>query len=161
MGAVFDMDIIFNGTSCPIKYLHIGVQGNNLVDKIVFCVQRKTDDGLDLSEFTPYVKIQNAKENYIDKDGKLSTDKTDDQLRLTYRLRRKTTMYPCFEMQLQFEHPGEGDCIVWQTEVINVTLSRTIAADKEIEQQYPSVIQNLTERVEQIESVKIINGGQP
>lgn len=63
--------------------------------------------------------------------------------------------------ELQFEHPDEGDCIVWQTEVINVTLSRTIAADKEIEQQYPSVIQNLTERVEQIESVKIINGGQP
>lgn len=155
------MDIIFNGTSCPIKYLHIGVQGNNFIDKIVFCVQRKTDDGLDLSEFTPYVKIQNAKENYIDKDGKLAIDKTDDQLRLTYRLRRKTTMYPCFEMQLQLEHPDEGDCIVWQTEVINVTLSRTIAADKEIEQQYPSVIQNLTERVEQIESVKIINGGQP
>lgn len=51
------MDIIFNGTSCPIKYLHIGVQGNNLVDKIVFCVPRKTSDGLDLSEFTPYIKI--------------------------------------------------------------------------------------------------------
>lgn len=147
------MDIIFNGTSCPIKYLHIGVQGNNLVDKIVFCVPRKTSDGLDLSEFTPYIKIQNIKENYI--------DKYDDQLRLTYRLRRKTTMYPCFEMQLQFEQPDEGDCIVWQTEVINVTLSRTIAADKEIEQQYPSVIQDLTARVETIENVKIINGGQP
>ena len=143
------MDIIFNGTSCPIKYLHIGVQGNNLVDKIVFCVPRKTSDGLDLSEFTPYIKIQNVKEKY------------DDQLRLTYRLRRKTTMYPCFEMQLQFEQPDEGDCIVWQTEVINVTLSRTITADKEIEQQYPSVIQDLTARVETIENVKIINGGQP
>lgn len=83
------MDIIFNGTSCPIKYLHIGVQGNNLVDKIVFCVPRKTSDGLDLSEFTPYIKIQNVKENYIDKDGKLAIDKYDDQLRLTYRLRRK------------------------------------------------------------------------
>lgn len=108
------MDIIFNGTSCPIKYLHIGVQGNNLVDKIVFCVPRKTSDGLDLSEFTPYIKIQNVKENYIDKDGKLAIDKYDDQLRLTYRLRRKTTMYPCFEMQLQFEQPENGDCIVWQ-----------------------------------------------
>lgn len=155
------MDIIFNGTSCPTRYLHIGVQGNNLVDKIVFCVPRKTSDGLDLSEFTPYIKIQNAKENYIDKDGKLTIDKYDDQLRLTYRLRRKTTMYPCFEMQLQFEQPDEGDCIVWQTEVINVTLSRTIAADKEIEQQYPSVIQDLTALVETIENVKIINGGQP
>lgn len=122
--------------------------------------EKPTTDSI-LSEFTPYVKIQNAKENYIDKDGKLTIDKYDDQLRLTYRLRRKTTMYPCFEMQLQFEHPDEGDCIVWQTEVINVTLSRTIAADKEIEQQYPSVIQDLTERVETIENVKIINGGQP
>ena len=70
------MDIIFNGTSCPIKYLHIGVQGNNLVDKIVFCVPRKASDGLDLSEFTPYIKIQNVKENYIDKDGKLTFDTT-------------------------------------------------------------------------------------
>lgn len=155
------MDIIFNGTSCPIKYLHIGVQGNNLVDKLVFCVQRKTPDGLDLSEFTPYIKIQNAKENYIDKDGKIDVDKYDEQLRLTYRLRRKTTMYPSFEMQLQFEKPNEGDCVVWQTEVISVTLSRTIAADKEIEAQYPSVIQDLTARVSDIENIKIINGGQP
>lgn len=155
------MDIFFNGTSCPTKYLHIGVQGNNLVDKLVFCIQRRTPEGLDLSEFTPYIKIQNAKENYIDKDGKITVDKHDEQLRLTYRLRRKTTMYPSFEMQLQFEKPNEGDCVVWQTEVIGVTLSRTIAADKEIEAQNPSVIQDLTARVSDIENIKIINGGQP
>lgn len=155
------MDIIFKGTSCPIKFLHIGVRGNNLVDKLVFCVDRKTPDGLDLSEFTPYVKIQNKAENYIDKDGKLAIDKCDNQLRLTYQLRRKTTQYPSFDMQLQFEQPNDGDCVVWRTEVIGVTLSRTIAADRQIEEQYPSVIQDLAERVTTIEEIKIINGGNP
>ena len=70
------MDIIFNGTSCPIKYLHIGVQGNNLVDKIVFCVPRKTSDGLDLSEFTPYIKIQNVKKITLTRTGNLRSTST-------------------------------------------------------------------------------------
>ena len=64
-------------------------------------------------------------------------------------------------MQLQFEQPNDGDCVVWQTEVIGVTLSRTIAADRQIEEQYPSVIQDLAERVTTIEEIKIINGGNP
>ena len=66
------MEICFNGTACPIKYLHIGVKNNNLVDEIVFCVDRITSEGVDLSEFTPYVKIQNEKDGYIDKDGKIT-----------------------------------------------------------------------------------------
>lgn len=97
------MEICFNGTACPIKYLHIGVKNNNLVDEIVFCVDRITSEGVDLSEFTPYVKIQNEKDGYIDKDGKITVEITETKLRLIYRLRRKTTSHPAFEMQLQFE----------------------------------------------------------
>lgn len=82
-------------------------------------------------------------------------------MRLIYRLRRKTTSHPAFEMQLQFEKEDSGDCVVWQTEIINVTLSRAIEADETITEKYPSVLQDLTARVSDIENIKIINGGQP
>lgn len=157
------MDIVFNGQSCPIKNLHIGVRGNNLVDALVFVVKRRTPDGLDLSEFTPYVKLQNEKENYYDKDGKIEVSVIEQTIRLKYRLRRKTTMYPSFELQLQFEKPeGEGsdDVLVWQTDAINFTLSKTIPADAEIVNQNPAVIQDLTERVTKIENINIIDGGK-
>lgn len=155
------MEICFNGTACPIKYLHIGVKNNNLVDEIVFCVDRITSEGVDLSEFTPYVKIQNEKDGYIDKDGKITVEITETKLRLIYRLRRKTTSHHAFEMQLQFEKEDSGDCVVWQTEIINITLSRAIEADETITEKYPSVLQDLTARVSDIENIKIINGGQP
>lgn len=126
-----------------------------------FCIDRITSEGVDLSEFTPYVKIQNEKDGYIDKDGKITVETTETKLRLIYRLRRKTTSHPAFEMQLQFEKEDSGDCVVWQTEIINVTLSRAIEADETITEKYPSVLQDLTARVSDIENIKIINGGQP
>lgn len=156
------MDIVFNGQSCPIKNLHIGVRGNNLVDVLVFVIKKQTPDGLDLSTFTPFVKLQNEKENYYDKDGKVEVDVIEETIRLKYRLRRKTTMYPSFELQLQFEKPESGnadDVLVWQTDTLNFTLSKTIPADAAIAKQYPSVIQDITARVENLENIKIIDGG--
>lgn len=176
------MVITFNGISCPIKYYAVGVQGNNLVDKLEFVIKRKTASGLDLAEYTPYIKLQNVKAAYYDKDTRVEKIVTDDEIRLIYRLRRKTTIYAAFDLQIQFEGGGtDTDITVWQTEAITFTLSRTIPADIEIEKQYPTVLQDLTERVdklenapqiptdvseltarvEKIEQIKIINGGTP
>lgn len=155
------MQIIFNGALCPIRYFHIGVQGNNLVDNIEFVVDRYTPDGLDLTTFMPYVKLANDKQGYADKDGKLKVEPSATKIHLTYQLRRKTTAYASVDVQLQFERSGEADVAVWQTEAITITLSHTIPADAEIVNQNPAVIQDLTARVEKIENIKIINGGKP
>ena len=156
------MDIIFNGQSCPIKNFHVGVRGNNLVDVLVFVVKRYTVEGVDLSEFTPYVKLQNDKQNYYDKDGKIEVETQKDILRLKYTLRRKTTAYPSFELQLQFEKPAnaEGDdVLVWQSDTLNFTLSKSIPADAAIAKEHPAILQELTARVENLENIKIIDGG--
>lgn len=157
------MDVIFNGQSCPIKNFHIGVRGNNLVDVLVFVVKRRTVEGIDLSEFTPYVKLQNVKENYYDKDGKIEVEAREHEIRLKYALRRKTTQYAFFELQLQFEKPAaeaeNGDALVWQSDPINFTLSKSIPADAVIEQQHPAILQQLSARVENLENIKIIDGG--
>ena len=90
-------------------------------------------------------------------------------------------MHSSFDLQIQFEQNTDGDVVVWQTEAITFTLARTIPADNEIEKQYPTVLQDLTARVEKIENtpqvptdvseltarvekieqIKIINGGTP
>lgn len=172
------MVITFNGISCPIKYYAVGVQGNNLVDKLEFVINRYTDTGLDLVTCTPYIKLQNEKEQYFDKDGRVEVINEINTLRLVYKLSRKTTARTSFDLQIQFEQKAEGDVVVWQTEAITFTLSRTIPADIAVEKQYPTVLQDLTgrvenleqtqtditdltERVENLEQIKFINGGTP
>lgn len=175
------MVITFNGISCPIKYYAVGVQGNNLVDKLEFVINRYTDTGVDLSTCTPYIKLQNEREQYFDKDGRVEVINENSTLRLIHKLSRKTTVHSSFDLQIQFEQKTDVDVVVWQTEAITFTLSRTIPADIEIEKQYPTVLQDLTARVdklenapqtptdvseltarvEKIEQIKIINGGTP
>lgn len=155
------MLIIFNGISCPIKYYAVGVQGNNLVDKLEFVIKRHAATGLDLATCTPYIKLSNEKDDYYDKDGRVEVVTTNDEVRLSYRLGRKTTMHASFDLQIQFESNTENDVVVWQTEAITFTLSRTIPADIAIANQNPAIIQDLTARVEKIENIKIINGGTP
>lgn len=159
------MNLIFEGASCAQKFIHIVVRGNNLADKIVFVLRRHTPDGLDLAEFRPYVKLENRKTMYFDKDSDVETEIGEETVRIKYRLRRKTTIYDSFDIQLQFEKSDELDIVVWQTETVNFTLSKTIDADKKIAQAYPSIIQDLSSRVEKIESQTIninkINGGKP
>lgn len=161
------MIINFYDTASPIKYYAVGIQGNNLADKLEFVIKRKTVSGLDLAEYTPYIKLQNVKAAYYDKDTRAEKIVTNDEVRLIYRLRRKTTMYAAFDLQIQFEGGTNTDITVWQTEAITITLSRTIPADVAIAQQHPAVIQDLTARVEKLENettglnIEIINGGNP
>jgi len=162
------MVIEFDGADCMIWRYAIGVQGNNLVDKLEFIVQRYTEDGIDLATYTPYVKLQNTREKYFDKDNKVKIETADEELRLTYHLRRKTTRYSQFDLQLQFEHYNEeeADNQIWQTRPITFFLHGTIPADEEIENEYPSAISDLTERVEELEensvtNIKFIDGGTP
>lgn len=161
------MIINFYDTASPIKYYAVGIQGNNLADKLEFVIKRKTVSRLDLAEYTPYIKLQNVKAAYYDKDTRVEKIVTNDEVRLIYRLRRKTTMYAAFDLQIQFEGGTNTDITVWQTEAITITLSRTIPADVAIAQQHPAVIQDLTARVEKLENettglnIEIINGGNP
>ena len=122
--------------------------------------------------------MQNEKEQYFDKDGRVEVINEINTLRLVYKLSRKTTARTSFDLQIQFEQKSEGDVVVWQTEAITFTLSRTIPADIAVEKQYPTVLQDLsgrvenleqtqtditdlTERVENLEQIKFINGGTP
>ena len=175
------MIINFYDTASPIKYYAVGIQGNNLADKLEFVIKRYTDTGIDLAACTPYIKLQNEREQYFDKDGRVEVINEYNVLRLVHKLSRKTTVHSLFDLQIQFEQNTDGDVVVWQTEAITFTLARTIPADNEIEKQYPTVLQDLTARVEKIENtpqvptdvseltarvekieqIKIINGGTP
>lgn len=157
------MEIPFFDTLCQIKYFRIGVRGNNRVDEIVFVVNRNTCDGLNLSDFTPYVKIENKKDNYFDKDGRVEVlpDDGSSKMKLKYELRRKTTAHPSVDIQLQFEHMEENDMIIWQTEAVNISFSRTIPADEQIANENPTIIQDFERRITRLENIKIINGGTP
>lgn len=157
------MEIPFFDTLSQIKYFRIGVRGNNLVDDLVFVVNRTTCDGLDLTTFVPYVKLENRKDNYFDKDGRLEivSGAADEKLKLKYRLRRKTTMHAVVDIQLQFERAADDDVIVWQTEPVNITFAKSIPADDEVANQHPAILQDFERRISKIENIKIINGGKP
>lgn len=157
------MEIHFFDTLCQIKYFRIGVRGNNRVDEIIFVINRNSCTGLDLSNFKPYVKIENKKDDYFDKDShvELLPDDGSGKMKLKYELRRKTTIHASVDIQLQFELMEKSDVIVWQTETVNISFLRTIRADEQIANENPTIIQDFERRITRLENIKIINGGTP
>lgn len=152
------MDLIFKGTECATRRIRIGVRGNNIVDKLCFVIDRYPQDDIDLTKFTPYIKLENRECGYLDKDSRVEVQKDDEMgtLRITYALRQKTTRCPTASVQLQFEHRDEvGKPIaIWQTETVSVEFRRTVPADEEIEDVYPGVVQDLADRVATLEGLK-------
>lgn len=145
------MDLVFKNTECATRRIRIGVRGNNLVDKLKFIVARYPEEDIDLLQFTPYVKLENKECGYMDKDGKVEVDfdEKTGTINLIYRLRQKTTIYPTVNIQLQFEFFNDvgTSVVIWQTEVISLEFRRTVRADEEISDRYPSIIQDLANKV--------------
>ena len=82
------MILEFIGNAPKTKYVSIGVNGNNLVDDLVFIIGRKQGKN-DLYEFTPKIKITTSERDFAEYSGDdLTVEKIEerDTIKITYAL---------------------------------------------------------------------------
>lgn len=139
------MEILFTGSVPKQKIYSYAVRGNYNSNTITFVLDKIQEDNLDLSSLTCFAKIQGYA---LDKDI-VEKVVEGDKLKIKWIMKRKHTKSRIISVQLQFEG-YQNDCI-WQTEIIEITLSGIIKADEYIEDNYPGELANHERRIQNLE----------
>ena len=126
------------------KYYAVGVKKNNNANKVKF-VLKANQDGIDLQNLTPYLKLQNKEHTYLDKIELETIYKSANGIiEITWLMTRKSMQHRYLEAQLVFEDNEED--IVWQTLIVELELNETIDADEEISEANPTILQQYKAR---------------
>lgn len=136
------MIINYSGKVPSSKNLRIGVRENNLVDSLVFIIDRR-QGAIDLFGFTPKVKIVSEEKTLAeDTDKGFTVEKTgynesnDDgggQYKITYPLPDYVTREGNVDLQLYFTKTESKDnAPVFQTQIINITFDDASCVGKTV-----------------------------
>lgn len=132
--------IHFNNKVPNEKKFEYAVQGNNKVDVITFDISNIAE--LDFEPAHTYVKVQTKDQKYVDK---IELTNNGGGI-LTWNLLAKTTRHRLIECQLSFETIDK----CYQTEMFELTLKANIDADGEIENDYPTILQDLQKQIDEL-----------
>lgn len=146
------MKLTFCGKRPQQNFIRMGVVGNNLSDELIMILDKKQGD-IDLSDFSPSLKIVNRDLTYADKTQHFiyDTDSDPEKVMLSYIFPRKVTQQGNVDMQIIFEKADGDDTIVWQTEIFNITFEERLEVDEIVADEYPDVLSDLDERVTVLE----------
>lgn len=103
------MKLTFCGKRPQQNFVRMGVVGNNLSDELIMILDKKQGD-IDLSDFSPSLKIVNRDLTYADKTQHFiyDTDSDPEKVMLSYIFPRKVTQQGNVDMQIIFEK-ADGD----------------------------------------------------
>lgn len=146
------MKLTFCGKKPQQNFIRMGVVGNNLSDELTMILDKKQGD-IDLSDFSPSLKIVNRDLTYADKTQHFiyDTDSDPEKVMLSYIFPRKVTQQGNVDMQIIFEKADGDDTIVWQTEIFNITFEERLEVDEIVADEYPDVLSDLDKRVTVLE----------
>ena len=140
------MILEFIGNAPKTKYVSIGVNGNNLVDDLVFIIGRKQGKN-DLYEFTPKIKITTSERDFAEYSGDdLAVEKIEerDTIKITYALPEIVTERGNVDMLIVFEKAIEGGEVkTWQTLPFNINFPDGIDESDSIIKAYPNIVLEL------------------
>ena len=139
--------IIYSGITPNISNLRLRQQLDNSVYKIVFEID-KLVFGVDLAKYTPYVKVDTSLLCTAEK-AKLEAKTMENKLVLDWDIKNNVSQWNRVNVQLSFEDIINGN--VLNTKVITLFFDKSINADKEIEEAYPTVIQDYEKRLQSLE----------
>ena len=144
--------INYKGKIPQQNFYSIGVKENNKANVIMFVLSAYQQD-VDLSNLTPYLKVQNKEYAYLDKIKLESANDEllNDTLNVVWEMTSKSTQYRNLELQLQFQS-DDDDEVIWQTMIVEIELSETIKADQEISEKYPSELAQLEKEIRDIDT---------
>lgn len=147
------MLIKFNKDIPQEQYYRVGVQENNLVDDLVFVIDREQGT-IDLFEYTPKIKAKSAKGGYAELTDNLTVEHIEPQsgvdiVQITYFAPELMTAQKEIDMQVVFEKPILGAKPKrWQTSIFKVVFYVTINPSEEVMEAYPDIIHDLTEQTQ-------------
>jgi hypothetical protein len=130
--------IHYNQTKPNETEFEYAIQGDNNVDVVDFDI---SDIQLDFEPAHIYAKVQSKDKKYTDK-----IELTANNSHLLWNLQAKTTRHKIVNVQLSFE--TEEQC--FQTEMVELTLKPHIDADGTIENDYPTVLQDLQDQIDEL-----------
>ena len=140
------MILEFIGNAPRMSYIRIGVNGNNLVDDLVFILGRKQGKN-DLYEFTPKIKITTPERDFAEYSGDdLTVEKIEerDTIKITYVLPEIVTERGNVDMLIVFEKTIDGGAVkTWQTLPFNVTFPDGIDESDSLIEAYPNIVREL------------------
>lgn len=138
------------------NHYNFSVVGNNKSNKIKFVLDKYQDE-VDLSEFNAYVKVMADGGDFVD-IMPLSHSVVGSEIEIVWELKRKTTQFSIVECQLSFKKTANDDSVVWQSAIFGIELLKTIKAEQEISDKYPTILEeqeaeleNHEERIEALE----------
>ena len=158
------LTISFNGILPPRKEYLYSVRKNAKVNTVAFVFTQQQGSILLDNTWNAYIKVQSVGDEFVDKDvpDRVYFDNSGHII-VEWTLKRKHTEYKQINVQVQFEN---GLQKVWQGAMLTFVLANTINADEEIVDKNPTIIQILTNSVENIyveigEMWEAINQKQP
>jgi hypothetical protein len=148
------MKVFFTGIHPEKPYYRAGVERNHLTDRLEMILDIK-QDGVDLSQFTPYLKMATSDLATASKDDRLAVTAKNGKLKIEYTVPREITALKRVDFQLQFENDSVEGVPIWQTAPFTVTFYPTIPADGAIEYLYPPILSEHGARIAELEESKL------
>ncbi len=153
------MRIVFIGNKPTQNIYKVGVMGNNETDYIKMIVTKEQGD-IDLSEYTPYLKIVNSDLTFANMTNNLEVTEEEDTLQLVYRVPIEVTTQGSVDMQLSFEEIilGEEDetyTLVWQSTIFHINFDKSIDVVSYAEKYEMDVITDMLERIKKLEETSL------
>lgn len=103
-----------------------------------------------LGDYSIYANIQNELGDFTDKvELDLETLQIDNDgiLSVELKLMKKHTENKSILLSLSFE----DESVVWKTQTVKININCGVSADEEIENNYPTILQQLEERIRELE----------
>ena len=140
--------INYKGNTPQHRFYSVGVRGENKSNKIRFIVPIQQKDVVLSVDYTAYLKLRDKDHCYYDKIELVDKVYDENFIYLTWLITRKSTNYKHLDLQLQFENTDND--VVLETLIAELEMNDFINADKEIEEQYPSVLMSLQKQINDI-----------
>ena len=139
--------INYNGNKPTTDYFKYSVQGNNNADVVCFSLATKQGK-LDLNnyDYKVYVRCKCEDDDFVDK-VEITNDVSvvSNQLLCKWTLLRKHTVNRQLLVSLSFEDSNNE--VVFQTQLVKITIANGIDVDEEIANTYPTILQQLIDKV--------------
>ena len=142
--------INYNGNKPTTDYFKYSVQGNNNADTIRFLVSLNQEGLVFDNTYHIYAKVQCDDDSFYDKVelSEVEFDDSENLLVANFHLESKHTSHKQIEVSLCCENIDQE--IVWQTQIVKVGIANGIPAEEEIAKDYPTVLAQLQQQIDEL-----------
>ena len=139
-------NIVFRGIIPNIFRLRLKQQYDSNVAKITFEFDKIINE-LDITDFTAYIKIDTPLICEAYKDKLKCVASSEEKVMYEWVVTDSISQYKNVDLQISFE----SGIVKFSTKIFSISFDASINADELIEKNYPGVLQDIEERLKEVE----------